>query len=100
MRTTFIVMTMLLCAALPLSAQSDQSDLDSLVFEGRVVNAQGIPLKGAVVSSAKLGVFGATGGDGSFIVKLPIDGDEIVIQKNSSSCSGRWRETCALPQLD
>ena len=81
MRTTFIVMTMLLCAALPLSAQSDQSDLDSLVFEGRVVNAQGIPLKGTIVSSAKLGVFGATGGDGSFIVKLPIDGDEIIVQK-------------------
>ena len=79
MRKVCYLFASLLMAVLPLSAQTQA---DAFTFEGRVVNAQGIPIKAAVVMGLQSGVSVATGMDGLVKVSLPATGDSLVFSKD------------------
>lgn len=69
------------CAALLFVASYAFAQADSVVIEGRVVNAQGIPLSKAIVKAkhAEEGV--VTRVDGAFSLKVPAAGDTVVFSK-------------------
>ena len=78
MRKVIFFFASLLLAVLPLFAQSGAS---SIIFEGRVVNMQGIPIKDATVVGLKANISVATGIDGLFSLKLPLVGDSVIVSK-------------------
>ena len=64
-----------------LSVASVASAQETFLFEGRVVNSSGIPIKDVTVSSPKLNVSMTTGYDGIFTLKLPVNADSISFAK-------------------
>ena len=78
MRPSNFIFSLLLLAALPAFAQSSS---DSLTFQGRVVNSQGIPLKDAVIEGILTDIGLRTGIDGNFDLTLPASGDTMTISK-------------------
>ena len=82
MKLSIYIFPLLLLAALPAFAQNDS---DSLTFQGRVVNLQGIPLKDAVIKGTNTNISFTTGTDGSFYITLPKEGDIMVTSKEGLS---------------
>lgn len=78
MQLKSFILAILLCTA---TASFAQMGTDSLVFEGRVVNAKGIPLNKATVMAFHSGIAKETGYDGTFCLKLPAQGDSVIISK-------------------
>lgn len=65
-----------LCA-LTLGASAQKTFL----FEGRVVNASGIPINDVIVKSVKAGLTVKTGVDGLFSLNLPVMEDSVICEK-------------------
>ncbi len=82
MRKVCAFFASLFLAILPLFAQSGAN---SITFEGRVVNMQGIPIKDANVIGSKANAAVATNVDGLFSLKLPLDGDSVIVSKPGMS---------------
>ena len=59
-----------------------QNGAKPVVFQGRVVNMQGIPLNKATVKGFNSGITLETGLDGAFRLELPAKGDSVVISKD------------------
>ena len=86
MKSSKLLFIALLAAALSVSAQERKT----YVYEGRVVNESGIPIKDAVVKAIETNVSATTEYDGLFSLTLPIKGDSIVITKEGlATFSGR-----------
>lgn len=72
------------------SAQDNNTGGKTFVYEGRVVNESGIPIKDAVVKAIQTNVSDTTGYDGLFSLTLPEVGDSIVItSEGMATFSGR-----------
>ena len=61
---------------------------DSIIFQGRVVNGQGIPLKDATVVAQNAGVSVRTGADGIF--SLTLASKDIVVVEKEGLATFRW----------
>ena len=86
MKSSKLLFIALLTTALSISAQERKT----YVYEGRVVNESGIPIKDAVVKAIETNVSATTEYDGLFSLTLPIKGDSIVITKEGlATFSGR-----------
>ena len=55
---------------------------ETFLFEGRVVNATGIPINNVVVRSVKAGLTVTTGANGLFSLSLPVMEDSIICEKD------------------
>lgn len=78
MQLKSFILSILLCTA---TASFAQMGTDSLVFHGRVVNDKGIPINKAIVQGYHTGIAFETGFDGLFRIKLPAQGDSVIISK-------------------
>lgn len=63
------------------STNSEAADTATFVYEGRVVNTTGIPLKDVVIRNLTTNMYATTGVDGKFTMKLPLQGDVVTIAK-------------------
>lgn len=77
MRKLHIILAILWTVCLPTMAQEQEI----LVYEGRVVNTQGIPIKDVFVGTLNTNATATTGVDGVFRLELPEKGDSVVIAK-------------------
>lgn len=59
----------------------EAADAKTFVYEGRVVNTSGIPIKDVFVGSLNTDSRAVTGIDGVFRLTLPVEGDSVVIAK-------------------
>ncbi len=87
---------MALCAA-TLSASAQKNNVfvgKGLVYEGRVVNESGIPIKDAIIKAINKNISDTTEYDGLFSLTLPIEGDSIVITKEGLATFSRGVDTC------
>lgn len=73
------------CAALLFVASYAFAQADSVVIEGRVVNAQGIPLSKVTVQASHLDYSIVTRVDGAFSLTLPAAGDTVYFSKEGLS---------------
>jgi len=70
-----------ICAALLFVASNGFAQRDSIVIEGRVVNAQGIPLSKAIIKAQHADTGFITHVDGAFSLTLPAKGDSVLFSK-------------------
>ncbi len=81
MKNLNLLFMALLAAALSVSAQDNNIVETHVIYEGRVVNESGIPIKDAVVKAIQTNLSATTGYDGLFSLTLPANGDSVVISK-------------------
>jgi TonB family protein len=77
MKRLCLILTILWAATSAAEAQESKK----LVYEGRVVNTKGIPIKDVFVGTIKSGTSANTGVDGIFRLELPAEGDSVVVSK-------------------
>lgn len=80
-----------------LSASAQRNNVfvgKGLVYEGRVVNESGIPIKDAIIKAINKNISDTTEYDGLFSLTLPIEGDSIVITKEGLATFSRGVDTC------
>ena len=97
MKNLSLIFMALWAATLSVSAQKNNVFVGKgLVYEGRIVNESGIPIKDAIIKAINKNISDTTEYDGSFSLTLPIEGDSIVITKEGLAIFSRGVDTCTV----
>ena len=88
MKNLSILFISLWAAVLSASGQDNIVE-KHVIYEGRVVNELGIPIKDAMVKAVQSNLSATTGYDGLFSLMLPENGDSVVISKEGLATFSR-----------
>lgn len=88
MKNLSILFISLWAAVLSASGQDNIVE-KHVIYEGRVVNESGIPIKDAVARAIQTNLSATTGYDGLFTLTLPENGDSVVISKEGLTTFSR-----------